>query len=117
MKLNAALTLAGFAVCLSSGAPAASARKQADTLTVANLRTEYKENPLGIDAQTPRLSWQLQSNRRGVMQSAYQMQVAGSARGLRGGSEPVWDSGRVRSDQSIHVAYGGPALQSGRRYH
>ena len=115
MKLNA-LMLAGFAVSLSSvpDAAAAGAGKQPDALKVVKLRTEYLENPLGIDARKPRLSWQLQSNRRGVMQSAYQVRVTGSA---GGGSDPVWDSGRVRSDQSVHVAYGGPALQSGQRYH
>jgi alpha-L-rhamnosidase len=119
MRLNAALTLAGFAGCLSSvpDAPAAVAGTQADTLKVANLRTEYKENPLGIDARKPRLSWQLASNRRGVTQAAYQVRVARSERGLGGGSDQVWDSGRVSSDQSVHVAYGGGPVRSGQRYH
>jgi alpha-L-rhamnosidase len=120
MKWYTALTLAaGTAVCSSSpaAASAAAAGTRADTLNVAKLRTEYKQNPLGIDARQPRLSWQLQSSRRGVTQAAYHVRVARSQGGLRGGSEQVWDSGRVRSDQSVHVPYGGPALQSGQRYH
>ena len=43
---------------------------------VQKLRCEYKENPLGIDAQKPRLSWQLESTERSVMQSSYCLQVS-----------------------------------------
>src|SRR2546422_38891 len=53
---------------------------------VTGLRTEYKEDPLGIDVTRPRLSWQLQSlqvNDRGVAQSAYQVRVGSSVRGLQ----------------------------------
>ena len=91
--------------------------QQAVNLQVVNLRTEYKSNPLGIDARAPRLSWQLASASRGVMQSAYQVRVAATERDLRAGSKLVWDSGRVASDASLHVPYGGPALKSGERYY
>src|SRR5207249_4305374 len=30
---------------------------------------------------------------------------------------PLWDSGKVASDASIHRVYGGPALESGQRYY
>ena len=43
------------------------------------LRCEYLENPLGIDATQPRLSWIVESNERGQKQTAYQIIVAGSA--------------------------------------
>jgi alpha-L-rhamnosidase len=86
-------------------------------LKVVGLRTEYKENPLGIDASKPRLSWRLQSGARGVTQSAYEVRVARSERGVRGGSDSVWSSGRVASDESIQRPYEGPPLQSGRRYY
>ncbi len=85
-------------------------------VTVIALRAEYKEDPLGIDARKPRLSWQLQSGARGVTQSAYQVRVSRSERGLGAGQDLVWDSGRVASDQSILRAYDGPPLQSARRY-
>ena len=32
---------------------------------VKELRTEYRTNPLGIDASSPRLSWIIDSDRRG----------------------------------------------------
>jgi alpha-L-rhamnosidase len=33
-------------------------------VTVTDLRTEYTENPLGIDALRPRLSWKLRASAR-----------------------------------------------------
>ena len=84
---------------------------------LVGLRTEYKENPLGIDAPKPRFSWQLRSSARGLAQSAYEVRVARSERGVRGGGDLVWSSGRVASDESTLRAYGGPPLQSGRPYY
>ncbi|HZJ08211.1 MAG TPA: alpha-L-rhamnosidase N-terminal domain-containing protein, partial [Trueperaceae bacterium] len=78
-----------------------------------NLRCEYLRGPLGIDTARPRLSWQLSGERRGAMQSAYQVMVTTT----EPGNDVVWDSGRVASDASVHVEYGGPALRSRQRYH
>ena len=63
-----------------------------------NLRCESAVNPLGIDQANPRLSWLLDSLDAGVLQSAYQIEVAG-----------VWDSGKVIPNRLITVPYGGPA--------
>jgi alpha-L-rhamnosidase len=84
---------------------------------VIALRTEYKENPLGIDVRKPRLSWQLQSDHRGVVQSAYQIQVARTEGELRAARNLLWDSGQVKSAQSTLISYEGPALQSAQRYY
>src|SRR5262245_4432935 len=72
------------------------------SLKVINLRTEYQENPFGIDALWPRLSWQIQAPGRGVVQAASQVRVARSERDLRAGVNLLWDSNRVNSDQSVH---------------
>jgi alpha-L-rhamnosidase len=81
--------------------------------SIVNLRTEYKTDPIGIDVAQPRLSWQLRSDERGAVQSAFQIQVAEGP----DFKTVLWDSGRTASDRSIHVPYGGPALASGRRYY
>jgi len=78
--------------------------------TVSNLTCIYRANPLGIDAMVPRLSWQIESNRRGARQTAYQVCAAAEP-----GAQPVWDTGKVMSDQSVHLSYAGPALSSGQR--
>ena len=43
-----------------------------------NLRCEYKVDPMGIDVRKPRLSWELVSAEKGVMQTSYEVRVAGS---------------------------------------
>src|SRR5215472_14566277 len=103
-------------VVAPDGAKAAAPGGRATTLSVFKLRTEYKENPLGIDSPRPRLSWQIQGEGRGIEQSAYQVRVARSEQDLRAGRQLIWDSGRVNSDESVHRPYGGPPLQSRGRY-
>jgi alpha-L-rhamnosidase len=77
---------------------------------VKNLRCEYRENPLGIDEVAPRLGWQLAADARGERQTAYHVLVASSAERLRKDDGDLWDSGRVESDESLHVAYAGQRL-------
>jgi alpha-L-rhamnosidase len=84
-------------------------------LAVANLRCEYKTNPVGIDTPQPRLSWELVSTTRGTCQSAYQIRVALSAAELEQG-KLVWNSGKRQSDASIQIPYDGPALVTGQDY-
>ncbi len=80
------------------------------------LRCEYRNNPQGIDEPQPRLSWRLDADdARGVKQSAYQILVASSASLLKDGTGDLWDSGKVVSDQCLHVAYAGKPLVSRQR--
>ena len=81
-----------------------------------HLRCEFLENPLGIDKSSPQLSWQIGGQDRDWQQAAYQVFVATSESLLRDGKADVWDSGRVPSGQSVGIFYGGPQLQSERRY-
>lgn len=80
--------------------------------TIRQLRCEYLINPLGIDAAKPRLSWIVESDRRGWMQSAYHVLVATSPSLLEPGKADLWDSGKVASDQSTQVACAGKPLAS-----
>jgi alpha-L-rhamnosidase len=85
-------------------------------LVIGGLKTEYQNDPLGLDAVKPRFSWQLNSRARGAGQSAYEVRVATDADALRSGRSLIWDSGKIDSRQSIFLEYGGPALQSRARY-
>ncbi len=82
-------------------------------LSVSDLRCEYKTNPIGIQVEKPRLSWKIESDKNGVMQSAYEIRVAGSTRDVTAGKNLLWETGQVSSDQSIHIEYDGPVLASG----
>ncbi|MGW8225534.1 MAG: glycoside hydrolase family 78 protein [Anaerolineales bacterium] len=83
--------------------------------TISHLTCEYRKNPLGIDVLQPRLSWQMRSDRRGAYQSAYQIFVSLSENDLKKGTNLLWDSGKVDSDQSVHVPYNSRPLSSGQR--
>ena len=61
---------------------------------VENLLTENLHNPICIDYKNPAFSWQLSGDRRGIMQSAYEVKVAANAN-MHG--KPVWESGKVVS--------------------
>lgn len=87
------------------------------TVEVKNLRLEMKENPLGINVTQPRFSWQIASGKPDLKQTAYQIQVAASPEQLESGDGLLWDSGVVRSDESVLVPYAGKALESGKPYY
>ena len=83
---------------------------------VNNLKCEYKVNPLGIDIQKPRFFWQINDPHRGAVQTAYQILVSSSEKKLNKGEADIWNSGKVESNQSAHVTYEGPTLQSHKTY-
>ncbi|MBE0540976.1 MAG: glycoside hydrolase family 78 protein [Verrucomicrobia bacterium] len=81
-------------------------------LLVENLRCEYRVNPAGMDVVEPRLSWTLASDQHGQKQTAYYILVASSLETLDRDAGDLWDSGKVVSDATLHVAYAGKPLQS-----
>src|SRR5215831_8701764 len=111
LRFTVSFVLLGFAF-------PASTLSAADTAWgPVHLTCESLSTPLGMDEPSPALSWQLQDPRRGATQSAYQVQVATSIALLTSGKPDVWDSGRVPSNQSVHVRYAGPALVAFQRYY
>lgn len=78
------------------------------------LTCEYRSELLGSDVRNPRFAWQLKSSRRGTRQVAYRLQVSGPNGDF---SAPIWDTGRIESDQSIQVEYNGPDLAPRTRYY
>ncbi len=89
----------------------------AGELRPRRLRCEYLVDPLGIDVINPRLSWELQSSERGQRQTAYQVLVASTPEKLAADEGDLWDSGRVESNETIHVEYQGKPLGSRMRCH
>ena len=83
-----------------------------------DLRCEYRTDPLGLDVERPRLSWRMNPDdpdRTGLRQTAYQVLVATRFELLSENAADLWDSGKVDSDQSVHVTYGGKPLGGGQR--
>jgi alpha-L-rhamnosidase len=77
---------------------------------VKELRCEYLVNPVGIDIANPRLSWEIVSDERNVLQEAYEIRVATSEEAVKEGRSLLWDSGKVFSAESVNIEYKGPAL-------
>lgn len=83
--------------------------------TVMKLVCEYHNNPIGIDVEQPRFSWQILSEEENVTQTAYEIRVAVLPGDLTKTGKLLWNSGKVESDQSVNVAYQGKPLESMQR--
>jgi alpha-L-rhamnosidase len=103
-KLRSAAIATVFLVSVASATP-------------VRLRSEYLENPLGIDIASPHLSWQSDNSERNWQQASYEILVASSDENLRSGKADIWDSGKVDSAESVGIVYRGPALESRKRYY
>jgi alpha-L-rhamnosidase len=87
--------------------------ESASSIEVARLCCDHAVNPIAVDHRKPTLSWMLKSAQRGSRQSAYQILVSRNPKSLRRGIGDLWDSGKVDSDNSTDVVYGGAGLASG----
>lgn len=101
-------------VCLLS---ACQSNKKDDSFTVTNQRVESRMEPNLSDTPKPRFSWMIESEQRGIEQTYYEILVSTSYKKLTGDTADVWNSGKVKSDQSIQVPYDGPTLQSMTTYY
>lgn len=113
--LVAPLVIAAVTFVMAVDLCAVGARGQG-VLAVKKLRCEYAVDPVGIDVMRPRLSWELVSEEKNVLQTRYEVRVADSEASLAKGKF-VWESGKVESEASNGVEYAGPALTSGRIYY
>jgi hypothetical protein len=77
----------------------------AEPLRVTGLTCEFAVDPLGVDVAAPRLSWRLESDRRGAKQTGYQVTAKD------GDGTELWDSGRVADAAEQHVYYNGKLLE------
>ena len=90
---------------LSLTASAAKKKVVRPDVSVGNLRVENLVQPLGIDTDTPRFSWQILSDKQDVRQTAYQIIVCDD-------KGEVWNTGKVESDRQLWLPYAGRKLQS-----
>ncbi|OQP38727.1 alpha-L-rhamnosidase [Niastella yeongjuensis] len=84
---------------------------------VVNPRVENLTNPAGLEMSQPRLSWEITSTARAVMQTKYRILVADDWSKLVLNTGNIWDSKEVASEQSLLVPYGGAPLKAGQTYY
>ena len=87
------------------------------TLSVTNLRCESTHDPLGVEVITPHLSWELKSDQRNILQTAYRILVADDPSFLINETGNIWDSKKMNSSSSIQVNYDGKRLQPVKKYY
>jgi hypothetical protein len=88
----------------------------AQNLRVLNLQCESRSNPLAINTTKPALSWQIASDRRGVMQVAYRVLVSDDEQLLQKGVGNTWDSKKIQSSKSNFITYAGKPLKPSGKY-
>ena len=77
---------------------------------------ENRANPIGIDDTAPQFTWIISSDKRDVMQTAYEIRVSESEPAFTKSKDLKWNSGKISSAQSVHVEYKGRPLQSDKKY-
>lgn len=90
--------------------------KSNTTFKPVDMQCEYLYNPLGIDAQQPRLSWKLEDVRSGAKQSAYQIVVSKDSNNFSAPQFLVWQTGKVNEAITL-VQYRGKPLQPFTKYY
>ena len=78
---------------------------------IISLKTEYSVNPIGIETQTPRFSWEY-AQCDNLIQISYRIIVASSVALIEHGTGDKWDSGIIFSEKSINVSYKGKLFRS-----
>ncbi len=82
-----------------------------------NLRCEYLQNPIGIDISSPRFSWILEHEERSQSQSAFQIIVSSLRNFSESVNENMWDSGKIKSSNTVNISYKGKPLKSNSIYY
>lgn len=85
-------------------------------ISAEHLSCEMVENPLAVNTNHPRLSWQLVSKESNVSQTAYQILVSTSEEKLKKDNGDIWNSGKVNSDKNLQIAYSGNPLKNEAKY-
>ena len=67
-------------------------------LKIKRMSLDYQTDPIGLD-HVPQFGWEIESDRRNIVQKAYQLQVARDPLF----EDTCYDSGRVESESSSHV--------------
>ncbi len=78
-------------------------------MDITNLRINYQREYLGLDDKTPIFSWEMTSDEKNTVQTAWQIVV-------KKDGDVVWDSEVKNGDESNGISYGGKRLESRTRY-
>lgn len=89
---------------------------QVYAVTPLDLKADGKTNPLAM-APEPRLSWRIESDKRGARQTAWQILAASTPKLLAEGKADLWDSGKTATVRSPFIGYAGKDPGTGKPCH
>ena len=86
-----------------------------EKMRIFDLKTEYLSSPLAVAAEKPRLSWRIQAeeNEKDVIQRSARIVVSSSEEKLNNGIFDLWDSGELKTQDTVQHYYGGKKLFPG----
>ncbi|RZJ90659.1 MAG: alpha-rhamnosidase [Chryseobacterium sp.] len=80
----------------------------ASSQSLTALKTEYLENPIGLDNAKPRFTWQMNDASLGAKQTAYRILVDVDSAALMQEKASCWNSGWNKSDINLVIFSGKP---------
>ncbi len=85
-------------------------------LVPVDLQCAHQKAPLSVEVERVRFKWRTVGRGPAARQTAYQVLVGHDHGDPAAGSELVWDSGRVESEDASDIVYSGAPLATARRY-
>ena len=88
---------------------------QSNEFTATNLRCEYLKNPIAVDVEHPRFSWEITDNRQSAFQYAYQVFVGTDSISVGDGIGDFWNTKKQKNSSTL-ILYQGRELKPFSKY-
>lgn len=85
-------------------------------MKIVRMKVEYQNSPLGIDAQNPVFSWNVETDEKNWYQKSYRILVSDNEADLADNNGNMWDSKEVRDKTMVNIVYSGNELSSNTEY-
>lgn len=86
------------------------------SVRLTGLQSDHLETPIGVDNQTPRLSWRMDDSRQGAKQTSYRVLVDKDSMKVVNGKADIWDTGKINTGDML-ITYAGKQLEPFTKYY
>lgn len=88
-----------------------------NSISIVNMRCDYRENPIAVDNEQPVFSWRLHSSSDSIYQKAYEIIVSDCIDEVQRNIGDKWNSKIINSSNNNLIVYKGVPLESFVRYY
>jgi alpha-L-rhamnosidase len=92
-------------------------KETSNSFYINEIFSAYMENPVAIDMEQLSFSWKAVHKEDNRSQSAYRIIISSDINRLQTNLGDAWDTGKVASNESAGIRYGGKTLESSRYYY